>query len=323
MQPTVICTAATTGMIYLNGRFAGEASRERPLFAPVSPCGALYLEYRPLSGNDDSLARRLVLSDGKPLPESLAGAEGMSCVAWPGGALEVELFSPRHTVECFELEGMFGSIARGERTTLSLNGFELELPDGAMPPRLLRTEGAAALLGDMDGGGRYLAALTADLTEPLGTVTADTIEPAGGGIFNAIVSAGDRVGHGRLEQWLVDAGGLSLASSEIVWSHGAPRWPETAEDTVIAAVEAALEGLDAEADEYLSPALAAARPLDAVREACELCAPMKYGLPDARPCVALLKAVNTRLVAVRPLYYLAAPSGGRQGPWRIESLSLL
>lgn len=323
MQPTLICTARAAGMIYLNGRFAGEASRERPLFVPVSPCGALYLEYRPLSGNDAGFARRLVLSDGKPLPESLAVAEGVSCVAWPGGALEAELFSPRRATECFELEGAFGSITRGERTTLSLNGVELELPDGAGIPRLLRTEGAAALLGDVDGGGRYLAALTADLSEALGTVTADAIEPAGDGIFNAIVDTGDRVGHGRLEQWLVGAGGLTLAGSEGVWSHGAPRWPETAEDTVIAAIEAALEGLDAEADEYLSPAFAAARPLDAVREACELCAPMKYGLPDARPCVALLKAVNARLVAARPLYYLAAPSGGRQGPWRIESLSLL
>ena len=52
MQPTIICTAPTEGMICLNGRFAGEVSKERPLFAPVSPFGALYIEYRPLTAEE-------------------------------------------------------------------------------------------------------------------------------------------------------------------------------------------------------------------------------------------------------------------------------
>ena len=322
MQPTIICTAPTVGMIYLNGRFAGEASRERPLSAPVAPSGALYLEYRPLEGGDGGLARRVVFSGGAPLAEGLEDAVGLSCVAWPGGALEVELTAPRREVERFLLEGLPCAMNRGESTELTLNGAPIPLPRGAGIPRLLRLNGAAALLGDVEGGGQYLAALAPDLSAQTGWVTADAIEPADGGLFNAFSDLGDRVGHGRLEQWLVDGNGLSCVSSESAWSRGGPRWPTDAEGAMIAAVEAALAGLPDEAVGYLSPALSEAKPLAAVGEISDLCVPMKYGLPDARPCVGLLRAVNDHLAAVRPLYYRAEHAGGCQGPWQITAVSL-
>ena len=49
---------------------------------------------------------------------------------------------------------------------------------------------------------------------------------------------------------------------------------------------------------------------------------LRYGTPDARPCVALLRAENAHLATARPLYYLAAHGGGRQGPWQITASSL-
>ena len=320
MQPTIICTAATAGMIYLNGRFAGETAPEQPLFAPVAPWGAVYLEYRPLSGEGGGVARRLVFSGGAPLAESLAGGEGLSCVVWPGGAVEAELSVPRRSMESFALEGMPCAILRGKETVLALNGAEIEVPRGALPPRLLRLPGAAALLGDIEGGGQYLAVLDTGLTQPRGLTVADAIEPADGGLFSAIASLGDSVGHGRLEQWLADGGGLTLLSSQSAWIQGAPRWPDTAEGTAIAAVEAALAGLGDEAEGYLSPALAALHPLDAIGEICEVCVPMKYAAPDARPCVGLLKAENECLATVRPLYYRAEPVGGPQGTWQLTAI---
>ena len=60
----------------------------------------------------------------------------------------------------------------------------------------------------------------------------------------------------------------------------------------------------------------------AIGEICEVCVPMKYAAPDARPCVGLLHAENPHLATVRPLYYRAEPSGGRQGPWQITAVSL-
>lgn len=73
---------------------------------------------------------------------------------------------------------------------------------------------------------------------------------------------------------------------------------------------------------HLSPALAAAAPLSAIEAGCDLCVPMKYGVPETRVCVGLLRAENAHLATVRPLYYRAEPSGGRQGPWQITALSL-
>ena len=321
MQPTIICTSAAPGMIFLNGRFAGEASGARPLFLPVSPTGAAYLEYRPLTDAGRALSRRIVFSGGAPMADSLRDAAGLSCVAWPGGALEAEFAAAERVAEPALLDGAACVLERGEETALLMGGLRLPLPDGALPPRLMRLNGAAALLGERAGGGQYLAVLSPDLTQARGLLAADAIEPMDGGLFSAVVSLGDRVGHGRLEQWVADGGGLRRVSSESVWSAGSPRWPETAEDAMIAAVEAALAGLPAEAEGYLSPALAAERPLAAIADACDLCVPMKYGTPDPRPCVGLLRAENARLATVRPLYYRAEPGGGRQGPWQITALS--
>ena len=205
---------------------------------------------------------------------------------------------------------------------MTLNGVEISLPQGALPPCLIRPGGVPALTGGLEGGGSYLATLAPDLSAPTGLLTADHIDFVSGDMLNAIVSLDDGVGHGRLEQWLVDAGGLHLASSEPVWSAGAPHWPETAEATMRAAVEAVLAGLNGEAEGYLSPGLAASRPLDAIAGICDVCAPMKYAPPDPRPCVALIKGEGPCLARARPLYYSAEPSGGRQGPWQITSLGL-
>ena len=317
MQPTIICLVPAAGMIYLNGRFAGEATPQRPLFAPVCPSGALYVEYRPLEGDFDHLARRLVLSGGAPMAQSLAGAEGLYCVAWPGGALELALAPGRRTVERFLLEGLPCALTRDQETALSLNGVPVALPEGAGLPTLLRLDGAAALLGDTADGGRYLASLTEDLSAQTGLMTADAIEPTDGGLFSAFAALGDTVGHARLEQWLVDGDGLSCVSCESAWAGGGPRWPDTAEGAMIAAVEAALADLPVEAEGYLSSALAQNRPLARVAQACDLCVPMKYPAPDPGPCVALVKAENAHLATVRPLYYRAEPTGGMQGRWTI------
>lgn len=317
MQPTIVCLVPAAGMIYLNGRFAGEATPQRPLFAPVCPSGALYVEYRPLEGNFDGLARRLVLSGGAPMAQALAGAEGLYCVAWPGGALELALSPGRRTVERFLLDGLPCALTRGQETTLTLNGVPFALPEGAGLPTLLRLEGAAALLGDTADGGRYLASLTEDLSVQTGLMTADAIEPTDGGLFSAFAALGDTVGHARLEQWLVDGDGLNCVSRESAWAGGGPRWPDTAEGAMIAAVEAALAGLPGEAEGYLSPTLAEKRPLSHIAEACDLCVPMKYPAPDPRPCVALVKSENAHLATVRPLYYRAEPTGGAQGRWTI------
>ena len=321
MQPTIICTAPAPGMLSINGRFAGEIGPERPLCAPVPPTGAVYLEYRPLAGGSTPLARRCVFSGGALLPESVAEADGLYCACWPGGTVEIEFDPVREESEFALLEGMPCQLVRGGDARLILDGASLPLPRGAGMPRLERMGGAPVLMGDTDAGGQYAAVLSADLRAETALIEARRIDLSGGAL-NALVPLGDSVGHGFLEQWAIDGGGAYLASREPVWIDGAPRWPRTAAGAMIAAVEAALAGVYGEADGYLTPALAAEAPLAAVARACDLCAPMKYGLGDDAPRVALLRMESERLAVARPLYYRAANDGGRQGPWRIETISL-
>ena len=321
MQPTIVLTASVPGIVRLNGHFAGEIAPQRPLISPVAPFGALFLEFQPLEGGAVPLARKCVFSGGALLADSVADADGLACVAWPGGALEIELTPRRMIVEHFSLEGLPCALTHGETAQLSLNGLTIALPGTARIPRPARLGGLPALLGETDGG-QYLVTLSADMAAQTGLLVADRIDFAAGDMVNAVVSLGDSVGHGRLEQWIAGDGGLQCVSTEPVWSDGAPRWPQTAEGAMIAAVEAALAGLNAEASGYLTPRLAGEAPLAAIREAADACVPMAFAPPDARACVGLMRVENDHLATVRPLYYGAVNAGGAQGPWRIEWMAL-
>lgn len=319
MQPTIRVTVPEPGLIHINGQFAGESRPGHPLCLPLSPFGPAYLTCLPLSGNASPMARKLVLSGGELLPESVAEAEGLSCVAWPGGLLEVELTLPRREIECFTLAGRPCLLARGAEDTLCLGGLAIPLPSGARPPRLETLAGMPLLIGGMRGGGEYLIALSPDLSAVLEQLTARQFILSGDG-FTALVPEGDSVGHGRGEQWQVSPGGLRCVSSAQVWIDGAPRWPQTPEAAALAAVEAALAGRWEEARGYLAPAFAAENALGTLIGDCDLCVPMSGGAPDGRPCVGLLHVVNDHFARVRPLYFRASRSLGAQGSWQIDGM---
>ena len=59
MQPTLAIIAPAPGLLSINGRFCGELAPDMPLYAPVHPFGAVYLEYRPFTPGWTSMARRL------------------------------------------------------------------------------------------------------------------------------------------------------------------------------------------------------------------------------------------------------------------------
>ena len=320
MQPMIVVTSPVPGMLYINGRFAGEASRARPVIAPVSPWGALYLEFRPLESGTEALARKCVFSGGRLLAESLADAPGLYCVLWPGGVAEIELSPEPGAPLPVRVGERVALMKRGEGAFLEMDGMRAALPEDAEPPRLETMRGVHVLRGARSGGGEYLARLPGE--NPADVIVAQRIEYDGRDLLTCVLAEDDLVGHARLEQWLIEASGFTRVSSEPLWAHGAPRWPRTPEQTLQAAVEAALGGYAAEANGYFAAPLAQESPLAAIGGACDLCAPMKYAPPDARPAVGLLRLENARCAAVRPLYFRATPGGGVQGPWQIEWISL-
>ena len=322
MQPTLVLSAPHPGMVYIDGRFAGEVSDEHPLLRPVGVQGPVYLEYRPLSNACRAMARRLVFSGGAPMAESAAAAENLNIVLWPGGAVEIE-FSPRQERGSSLRASLAGhSFLLDADMRLCCDGRALAvLPEGAQLPELRTAEGGAMLTGRCEGG-FYLLTTDGEFQRQTGFLRARNLDFEADGRIRAVATPPDLVGHATLETWRLTPEGLLPVASEPAWAHGAPRWPRTPGETARAAVEAALSGLDAEAEGYLAPALRARAPLRNLRERCDLCVEMKYAPPQARPCVGLLTLEGENLAQVRPLYFRATPSGGPQGPYQIEELEL-
>lgn len=322
MQPTIVFTAPAPGMIFLNGQFSGEAGPERALMAPVSPYGALYAEYRPLTGEYSAVAFKCVLSGGRLMPDSITGTKGIFAIQWPDNILEIEINTPETQVEHFTLGSVMCTLERGSETVLIAGNLHIVLPDKALRPQFARLRNFPVLKGDTEDGRQYLVSLTPDMSRQTGFLSANRIDTGDSDILHAMISANDIVGHGRLEQWMVDPTGLQRLSSEPTWTNGSPQWPATAEKTMLAAVEAALEGLTDEADNYFVPVLASTSPLNAVSDVCDLCLPMKYAFPESRPCIGLLHMENDCCAVIKPLYYHAQMAGGAQGPWSIDWISL-
>lgn len=293
MQPTLLISAPVAGMVYLNGRFAGECAGDAPLIYPVSPRGPAYIEYRPLESGARPLARRLVLSGGVPV----GVPEDLYCVSWPGGALEVEL-------DC------------EERPRVRFRS--AELPEGAGEPEEIPVPGGTLLLGAI-GGERYAATLDAD-GQLNGFARFSRVRHTGDGRLDCATDRNDTVGHAVLERWQASGEGLRLLSSEGAWTHGAPRWPDTAENTAIAAFEAAILGLAGEADMYLAPELRGRNLPKSLAGDAIACGAVKYAPPDAKSAVALFIRVADRHARADCVFFRAVPAGGNQGPWQLTAL---
>lgn len=319
MQPTLVLTAPYAGIIYINGRFAGEVDGETPLLRPVGSRGAIYLEYLPFSEKCSAMARKLVFSGGEPMAESVEEADGLNVIIWRGGAVEIELspLTPITPQRHFQFSGHNFTLDAGE---LRCDGRKLgTLPPNAQIPEFSAYPGGFALLGRCEQE-QYLLSINEDFSQQTGFLRARQIELSADGSIRAVAARGDLVGHATLESWKLTAEGLMLLSSEPAWANGQPLWPATPEKTVRAMAEAALAELDDEAQGYLAPALRMQNIPARLREVCDLCVEMKYAPPDPRPCVGRLQLLGDRLARVYPLYFRATPSGGPQGAWQIEKL---
>lgn len=322
MQPMLAIRAQQEGLLYINGGFSGELGPDRALFRPVNLYGALYLDYRPLTDDLRPMARRLVFSGGKVLRESVENAAGVSVVLWPCGVIEMELeadaWAPSRQV--FGLDGRQFMLEGDREPKLYCEGRLLgTLPAGANIPELHRLQTASALLGECRGG-MYLMTLDREMRAMTGFLMAQHIRLEAGEKAVSLLEPHDLAGHATREQWQIGESGLDLLRSEPAWTDGAPRLPQSAEETAIAAVEASLAGRFDEMERYLTPALRGKRPLEEVGESCDLCVPMKYAPPDGRGSVGLLQLDGANMARVRPLYFRAVPAIDGQTAFQIDEL---
>ena len=127
MQPVLLITSTVPGLLWVNGRPAGELNGDSPVVRPISPQGPVYLQHFPTQGGCLPLTRRLTFSAGKLLPASLDGAQGLWAVAWPGGAVEVEL-TPQALTESAEAAfsplSLAGAVQQEDGTVRALEPLE-------------------------------------------------------------------------------------------------------------------------------------------------------------------------------------------------------
>jgi hypothetical protein len=126
---------------------------------------------------------------------------------------------------------------------------------------------------------------------------------------------GDLMGHAQLETWQRTPQGWLMRRSEPVWLDGAPHQPQTPQEIVISAVEAAQSGRLYEAQSYLAPLCEGSEVLEQVR-AFDGCTVMRYPMPDGEAAVGLMK-LDGALLRIVPLIYRISGSG------RIERLKIV
>ena len=310
MQPMLALCAENPGIVYINGHFSGEITREEALLRPIAGRGALYIDYRPLDNSCRPLSRKLVFSMGEILTESAESAENMNFIRWPGMLTEVEIApdlwdrpkrSFSHAGKAYILEG-------GAEPQLFCEGKLLgNLPENAEIPEYFSLDGGIALLGSCRGG-KYL--LTADREgQRTGFLRAEEINIDSYGQIHTFLHS---AGHGIREKWRLGEGGLQLLSSEPT----APEYPQNPEESAIFAIEAARSGSMEEAEKLLSARLREQNLLKSIAERCDLCVKMKYFPQNARPAIGLLTLEGERLARVEPLFYRAVLS--EEGRWQID-----
>ena len=150
----------------------------------------------------------------------------------------------------------------------------------------------------------------------------DLIEKLGGpSVLRAVVGGEDAVGHGELREYRVGPDGFRLVSAQPVWAQGVPRWPQSAQETLRAYLEAVRLGFRAEAEGYLAaphaaPALAR---FDGVT-------PLRYPLlraPERLPlAMGLLSVAEPGLAYVTAVCARARAANGRQGGYALEEVAL-
>ena len=311
MQPMLALCAENPGIVYINGHFSGEITREDALLRPIAGRGALYIDYRPLDNSCRPMARKLVFSMGEILSESAESAKNMNFIRWPGGVTEVEM-APEpwdRPKLSFSHDGKAYILESGAEPQLFCEGKLLgNLPENAQIPEYFSLEGGSALLGSCRDG-KYL--LTADREgKRTGFLRAEEINIDSYGQIHIFLHSG---GHGIREKWRLGEGGLQLLSSEAA----APEYPKNPEESAIFAIEAARSGSLEQAESCLTPRLREQNMLKSIAERCDLCVKIKYFPQNARPAVGLLTLEGERLARVEPLFYRAVLS--EEGHWLIDA----
>lgn len=315
MQPTLVITAPIPGMVFINGRFLGECSPDAPLYAPTAPFGALYLEYHPLESGWSNVARKLVMSGGRPLTDHLPN--DLYLILWPDSITEIEIspsFLSERAMESIMLGPFSCKYFPGKQPVLEIGTCLCPLPENASKPEFRSCDACTLLTGQTDSD-RYLLTFTADASKQTGLLRADRFEWESSDVIRMITYEHDALDHALAQRWQLTSDGPQLLSEERICANGSPRQPATPEETALVCTEALLRKDFSEAERFLAPSLRSQLPL--LSESDSACLPLKYALPSEQSCIGLLSMINEQCAVVHPLRYHADRQNGQ---WLLTEL---
>lgn len=322
-HPVLLISPDVKGLIYINGRPAGECDALNPLSIPVAPQGAVYIEYHPLCAGFLPAARRLNLSGGyvSPLSEP---PEGMYIVAWPGPVIDVQI-SPERAAIC----GGAPRLSAGGYDVYLLPGapesacivrgavlMNARLPAGAHDMRALEAGKERIMLIGRCKDGEFIQILAPDAGEVLLSASGRSVSPAAHGAVRVERSAADSAGHEITEIWQGGAHGYVRRTAAVRAGVASP--PATPADAALRLGQAVLLGQDDEARALLSGGAQASYPsIRAQIARFDVCCALKYNLrADA---VGLMRVAGAGCARVWEMEFSA--SHGETG-WLIDEISI-
>lgn len=322
MLPMLLIESKQPGLLYVNGQFCGKLDGQQTFIAHQDD--RVYLELRPFDTRCAGVVSEIVLSGGmvKP-PES-----GVFVVEWPEGIKQIELH-PAKTAQSAPMELLSQLKAKelslmvmrvGDRTAIAREGQVLfDVPQDAQEVQL-RDFGDGMMVISLRDGDMSCLYLT-DGTRLIGSLRAKKIAWESQRRISALESLNDTVGHGTLTLYSITEAGLTPLERQSVWADGAPHWPQTPQDTLLAYLEAVHMGAQDEAAQYA--AHSGVRPPSAF----DGVVPLRYSLknpPQGLPVqVGMLRVQGPTLAQVSAIGARLRESRHAQGLYKIDALSLL
>ena len=220
--------------------------------------GVQYLELRPFDPDTPAAALRLTFEDGR----LTGGVTGNAfAVQWPDGRVELEMRAPARETDAPRLLASAGEyllVAENGAASFGRNAGEAVFLPVTAPQsatlRALATPGLYAAEGEC-AQGRFAAVLGAQGAPEVAVCACGaTANVDANGTLRALEPAGDFAGHAYACTYAPDAeGAWRQVAREPAWEPGAPRAPQTPEETARAFLEAWRLGLTGEAARYAGP----------------------------------------------------------------------
>ncbi len=324
MHPMILLSSGAEGAVYANGAYLGEIRKDAPVFRPVSPYGAVNLEFHPFVPMSLPTNIRIVFSNGKPVAESLHPESGMNVIAWPFGITEIAFGVNRIHTSAPSIKTLTcaGRTFRFVQTPASCY-IECEfqgrvsthlLPRDADTPVFAEGEGVLYVSGSTDKNMRYALVLTQSGEHVLLSESGKEISFLPGGRVRVLKSINDLAGHESEEIHIMKDANFESEGIRILKNPDADFRAVTPVECAVCLAEAVLYGFEDETGLYRSNAYTMDEQTKETIKNASSVRPLRFTPPDGRSAVAAIRRVTGILSEAAPLYYRAEMTDGN---WKI------